>query len=125
MSVSKRDLEEALVDGATEGLNNKQLFERVRERYPKVKTSKIVRAAFHALSEPTLKDRNILDVIYALALKHRLDGVPSGQSGDDDDDNSDTAELDGAASRKSKAATLPLPESDKKRRKKGSAPMAP
>lgn len=115
MTVSKNELEEALVDGATEGLNSTQLFQKVREQYPRAKTAKIVRAAFHALSEPTLKDRNVLDVIYALALKHRLD-EPEGSS---DDDREDTPQESLQKKLKSKAAILPLPATDKKRRKKG------
>lgn len=117
MPVSKRELEEALVDGATEGLTSMQLFAKVRGQYPKAKTGKIVRAAFHVLSEPTLKDRNILDVIYALALAHRLDEAPEDGSDGDDVDEVPVAPKPKPA--KSKAATLPLPETEKKRRKKG------
>ena len=113
MSASKSDLEGALIDGATEGMTSAQLFDQIRQLYPKTKTEKIVRAAFHALSEPTLKDRNVLDVIYALALKHRLDEPSS------DDPDTDTSTLKTLIKKaKSKAAILPLPETAKKRRKK-------
>lgn len=113
MSASKSDLEGALIDGATEGMTSAQLFNHVRQKYPKIKTEKIVRAAFHALSEPTLKDRNVLDVIYALALKHRLDESSS------ENPDADTSPLKTLLKKaKSKAAVLPLPEPTKNRRKK-------
>jgi len=117
MPVSKSDLEEVLVKGAAEGLTSSQLFDRVRSQYPKAKTGKIVRAAFHALSEPTLKDRAVLDVIYALALQHRLDESPDDGSGEDDE--AEVAKVSPPKRVKSKAATLPLPETAKRRRKKG------
>lgn len=113
MSVSKSDLEGALIDGATEGMNSAQLFDHVRHLHPKAKTEKIVRAAFHALSEPTLKDRNVLDVIYALALKHRLD-----EAGDENEDTGVSTLKTLIKQAKSKAAILPLPDKIKKRRKK-------
>lgn len=114
MSVSKSDLQEALIEGATDGLTSGQLFVHVREKFPKAKTEKIVRAAFRALSEPTLKDRSILDVLYALALQHRLDERDGG--GDDDGDAAPPKALKKLI--QSKAAILPLPERAVKRGKK-------
>ncbi|MBW9051534.1 hypothetical protein [Rhizobium mesosinicum] len=69
----KKRVYEALVDGAMEGLVGDALYDFVRNRCPKASSKKIVRASLLALSDPHLKDRNILDVIYALAIKHRLD----------------------------------------------------
>jgi hypothetical protein len=69
----KKRVYEALVDGAMEGLVGDALYNFVRERCPKASSKKIVRASLLALTDPHLKDRNILDVIYALAIKHRLD----------------------------------------------------
>ncbi|MBB3388372.1 hypothetical protein FHT82_001092 [Rhizobium sp. BK275] len=69
----KKRVYEALVDGAMEGLVGDALYDFVRGRCPKASSKKIVRASLLALSDPHLKDRNILDVIYALAIKHRLD----------------------------------------------------
>jgi hypothetical protein len=69
----KKRVYEALVDGAMDGLVGDALYEFVRNRCPKASSKKIVRASLLALSDPHLKDRNILDVIYALAIKHRLD----------------------------------------------------
>lgn len=69
----KRKLYEALVDGATEGLTDKALQDYVIGRCPKASGKKIVRAAITALQDPHLKDRNILDTICTLAIKHRMD----------------------------------------------------
>ncbi|MCW1750488.1 hypothetical protein [Rhizobium acaciae] len=69
----KKRVYEALVDGAMEGLTDQALYDFVRARCPKATSKKIVRASLLALMDPHLRDRNILDVIYALAIKHRLD----------------------------------------------------
>ncbi|ANL30656.1 hypothetical protein AMC90_PC00005 (plasmid) [Rhizobium phaseoli] len=69
----KKRVYEALVDGAMEGLTGEALYDFVKMRCPKATSKKIVRASLLALTDPHLKDRNILDVIYALAIKHRLD----------------------------------------------------
>ena len=78
----KKRVYEALVDGATEGLTDQALYDFVKARCPNATSKKIVRASLLALIDPHLRDRNILDVIYALAIKHRLDdgegeGAPS------------------------------------------------
>jgi hypothetical protein len=44
-----------------------------------------------ALSDPALKDRNILNTIYALAIKHRLDNVRADDVDQDDDDAAELA----------------------------------
>ncbi|NEK34726.1 hypothetical protein [Rhizobium leguminosarum] len=69
----KKRVYEALVDGAMEGLTDEALYDFVKARCPKATSKKIVRASLLALMDPHLRDRNILDVIYALAIKHRLD----------------------------------------------------
>ncbi|WP_064684663.1 hypothetical protein [Rhizobium bangladeshense] len=69
----KKRVYEALVDGAMEGLTGEALYDFVKMRCPKATSKKIVRASLLALTDPHLNDRNILDVIYALAIKHRLD----------------------------------------------------
>ncbi|WP_117192383.1 hypothetical protein [Rhizobium terrae] len=68
----KRKIYEALVDGAMEGLTDKVLFDFVAKRCPRTSSKKIVRAALLGLTDPHLRDRNILDTIYALAIKHRM-----------------------------------------------------
>lgn len=82
----KRKVYEALVDGAMEGLSDKALYEFVTERCPKTSSRKIVRAALLGLTDPHLRDRNILDTIYALAIKHRMDEFREGDDGDDERD---------------------------------------
>ncbi|MBX4956126.1 hypothetical protein [Rhizobium lentis] len=69
----KKRVYEALVDGAMEGLTDQALYDFVKTRCPKATSKKIVRASLLALTDPHLRDRNILDVIYALVIKHRLD----------------------------------------------------
>jgi len=67
----QKKIYEALVEGATEGKSDIELYNYVAEKCPKVTGKKIVRASLLALSDPDLRDTNILQVIYALAIKHR------------------------------------------------------
>ncbi|WOS64537.1 hypothetical protein [Sinorhizobium fredii] len=53
----------------------KALYDFVLKRCPKISSKKLVRASLLALTDPDLKDRNVLSTIYALAIKHRLDEV--------------------------------------------------
>lgn len=77
----KRKLYEALVDGAMDGLTDKALHEYVTRRCENASGKKIVQAAILALQDPHLKDRNILDTICTLAIKHRADDLePKGGS---------------------------------------------
>jgi len=64
---------DAMIDGARSGLTNTRLFQHVLESCPKATSKKIVKASVLALSDPDVKDKKILDVVYALAIKHRLD----------------------------------------------------
>jgi hypothetical protein len=82
----KKRVYEALVDGAMDGLVGDALYDFVRKRCPKASSKKIVRASLLALSDPHLKDRNILDVIYALAIKHRLDDTTVEDEHDEEAD---------------------------------------
>jgi hypothetical protein len=65
---------EALVDGAYEGHSGDQLYGYVLERCPKATGPAIVKASLFALSDPDLSDPIVLQVIYALAIKHRVHG---------------------------------------------------
>lgn len=104
MGEKRKHVYEALVDGATEGLSGKTLYEFVLKRCPKTSSKKIVRASLLALTDPHLRDRNILDTIYALAIKHRLDEINVTEDHDDDD----TRELVPVAKpRRKRAASLP------------------
>ncbi len=75
MSEKRRRVYEALLDGASEGLSGKALYEFVLERCPKATSKKIVRASLLALTDPDVRDQNILHTIYALAIAHRMDEV--------------------------------------------------
>lgn len=72
MSSKKKDIQEALVEGASQGLFGKKLYEFVRNECPGAKNKKIVSAAFLVLSDPSIRERKILDVIYSLALERRI-----------------------------------------------------
>lgn len=74
----------ALVEGATAGLSDDTLFKFVTLHCPKATSKKIVRASLFALSDPDLKDANVLRVIYALAIKHRLDPFTEDDLADDE-----------------------------------------
>lgn len=63
----------ALVEGAQAGLTDRALYQHVVGECHKATSKKIVKASLLALSDPDLKDSNILHAIYALAIKHRLD----------------------------------------------------
>ena len=67
MGETKKKVYEALVEGATSGLTDAALYDHVVKRVPKANNKRIVRASLLALSDPDLTDRNILNVIYALA----------------------------------------------------------
>ena len=86
MGETKKKVYEALVEGATSGLTDSALYDHVVKRVPKANNKRIVRASLLALSDPDLTDRNILNVIYALAIKHRL----ADSGGAEDDDESET-----------------------------------
>lgn len=81
----KKKIYHALVDGATAGLSDKALFTYVLEKCPKTSSKRIVRASLLALSDPDLRDANVLNTIYALAIKHRLDATLSDEADDDED----------------------------------------
>lgn len=91
MGEKRNKIYAALVDGATEGHSGSDLHDFVQKRCPKTSGKKIVRASLLALTDPHLTDRNVLDVIYALAIKHRMDEVRPGEDYDDDDDTNTPA----------------------------------
>jgi len=77
-----RKVYETLIDGAYQGLSDVELHDYVFEKCPKATSKRLVRAALLALSDPKVQDRNVLNVIYALAIKHRLDGGPDTDEDD-------------------------------------------
>ena len=86
MGEKQKKIYEALVDGATEGHSGIDLYDFVQKRCPKTSGKKIVRASLLALTDPHVTNRNVLDVIYALAIKHRMDEVRPDEDQDDDDE---------------------------------------
>lgn len=93
--MANRKIYEALLEGATAGLVGDELFGYVHARHPKTTSRKIVRAALLSLSDPALSDRNILHTIFALAIKHRLKELHSGdadEEGDEDEETTDHGE---------------------------------
>ncbi|TWB07797.1 hypothetical protein FBZ99_12411 [Rhizobium sp. ERR 1071] len=89
MSEKRKKIYNALVDGATEGLSDKALYEFVVNRCPKTSSKKIVRAALLALTDPDVTDRHVLSTIYALAIKHRMDEIGEGDLEQDDAEDED------------------------------------
>lgn len=99
----------ALVDGATEGLAEDDLYRYVIEQCPKASSKRVVKASLLALSDPHLSDRNVLNVIYSLAIKYRLQdlGVEDDE-GDDDDDRPDTPQITETARTRLKGSTADI-----------------
>ena len=81
---TKQRVYDALVEGATFGLTDEALYNFVIKRVPKANNKRIVRASLLAISDPALTDRNILNVIYALAIKHRLDDLAGTEEEEED-----------------------------------------
>jgi hypothetical protein len=108
---------DALVEGARSGLAGEALSNFVVKRVPKANSKRIVRASLLALRDPTLPNRNISNVIYALGIKHRLADIFDA---DDIDDFEILAPTIATASAKPSAemTPLPTPASPRKRGKK-------
>lgn len=79
--MAKKKIYEALVDGASAGLVDTALFAYVEQRCPQVNSRKLVRASLLALTDPHLADRNILQTIYTLAIRKRLEELGTAASG--------------------------------------------
>tara|TARA_R110002020_G_scaffold34066_28_gene103832 strand:+ start:18427 stop:18684 length:258 start_codon:yes stop_codon:yes gene_type:complete len=77
-----RKVYDALIEGAYQGLSDTDLHDYVFQQCPKATSKRLVRASLLALSDPKVEDRNVLNVIYALAIKHRLDGGPDTDEDD-------------------------------------------
>ena len=108
MGDRKRKIYSTVIDGAKEGLAVDALFSYIKDKHPKASSKKIVRASFLALSDPDLRDRNILNTIYGMAIKHRLDAAHEPDL-DNDEEDDDAGQPPPAA-----AAVLPLEASDAK-----------
>jgi hypothetical protein len=94
---TRQKIYEALVDGAYEGLTDKALYDYVVGHCPKANSKRIVRASLLALSDPAITDPVVLQVIYALAIKHRVASMHQTLSDDAeaDDDTEETPAIGG------------------------------
>lgn len=110
----KKKIYEALLEGAEKGLSGDELYAHVTGKVAKATSKKIVRASLLALTDPDLRDGTILQVIYALAIRHRLDPVTADDGHDDDDDEEPVAKK---AKRGQKDSKDHKGEKDKKGRK--------
>lgn len=79
---------QALIEGATNGLDGRKLYDFVVERCPKTSAKRIVKASLFALSDPDIRDRDVLEAIYALAITYRLSslGVEEDMPDEEEDD---------------------------------------
>ncbi|MBR0556309.1 hypothetical protein J5J10_11535 [Ciceribacter sp. L1K23] len=68
----RKNIYAAMVDGATEGRSDRDLFSYIIERCPNASARKILRAAVLGLEDPKLIDRNVLNTILAFAVKTKL-----------------------------------------------------
>lgn len=82
----RKKIYEALLEGARDGLKDQALYAYVVDHCAKASSKKIVRASLLALSDPDLKDAAVLEAIYALAIKHRLDPVTANDAHDDEEE---------------------------------------
>ena len=51
------------------------LYRHILSECPKASSKKIAKASLLALTDPDVRDARFLHVVYALAIKHRLDPV--------------------------------------------------
>jgi hypothetical protein len=80
--VGKKKIYQALLDGATNGLTDSKLSKYVLQQCPKSSSKKIVNAGLLAFDDANLKDRNVLNVICALAIQHRTHSWGKENEGD-------------------------------------------
>ncbi|WP_085044017.1 hypothetical protein [Ensifer aridi] len=87
MGAMRKKVYEALIEGVARCRSDDELYAFVRTRCPETSSRTLVRASLLALTDPDLSDGKALCTIYALALKHRLDGVRSDEIDDVGDDD--------------------------------------
>ena len=59
MGEKRRNVYEAVVEGAMQGHSDRNLYDFVLERCPKISSKKLVRASLLALTDADLRDANI------------------------------------------------------------------
>ena len=72
MSDRWKQIQAALLKGASAGLGEVALYEFVLKHCPAVSREKIVRNALALITNPDIDDRHILDALYALVIMYRL-----------------------------------------------------
>ena len=72
MSDRWKQIQAALLKGASAGLGEVALDEFVLKHCPAVSREKIVRNALALITNPDIDDRHILDTLYALVIMYRL-----------------------------------------------------
>ncbi len=79
---------EVLVEGAADGLAGKALYNHVTAKCPDTSSKRIVKAALLALTDPDVRDRDVLERIYALAIDYRMTslGIEVASHEEDDDE---------------------------------------
>lgn len=75
MARKVKKIYQALIEGATEGHSGDGLFRYIKANCPKATSKRIVKASLLALTDPAVKDASVLRVVYALAIRHRLDAL--------------------------------------------------
>jgi len=77
---------EALVEGAADGLAGKALYDHATAKSPDTSSKRIVKAALLALTDPDVRDRDVLERIYALAIDYRMTSLGIEVDSHEDDD---------------------------------------
>ncbi len=77
---------EVLLDGAASGLTDEKLYQHVISECPKTSSKRIVRASLLALTDPAVKKREVLEAVYAFAIKYRLVSLGIEEDHHDADD---------------------------------------
>ncbi|HTM83205.1 hypothetical protein [Asticcacaulis sp.] len=90
----------AIKDGAQSGLPADALYQHVLSAVPGAGGKAIVKAALLVLSDPELTDRRVLDVIYDLAIKHRLAEVAAADAAEAAPEVNDNGDEAAVASKK-------------------------
>jgi hypothetical protein len=75
MSDRWKQIQAALLKGASAGLAEDALHAFVVEHCPAASREKIVRNALALITNPDIDDRHILDALYALVIMYRV-GLP-------------------------------------------------
>ncbi|MGO7998083.1 hypothetical protein ACC734_37515, partial [Rhizobium ruizarguesonis] len=80
MGKGRNRIYEAVLEGATGGLSEKELYDFTVKLCQKVTSKKIVRASVLVLSDPFVTDSSILKTISTFAVEHRLKqlGIENG-----------------------------------------------